>query len=425
MQEDFLHFIYKNRLWDKTNQQLITGEDFEIIDTGTHNLDSGPDFFNARIKIGDTDWAGNVEIHIKSSDWEKHNHRHDMSYNNVILHIVYNYDKPVLISGKYEIPTWEIKFPHILFNKYSEFKTNENHVHCHEYIELASNFKTRLWLDRMATERLEVKTDYITKLYEKYSGNFEEIFYISLARSFGTGINSEPFEQLAKSLPLSILSKYYDNIFKTEALLFGQSGLLDDAITDDYVIKLQKEYSFLRKKHGLTPIPTVTWKKSKLRPSNFPQIRIAQFAALMMNFRFLFSSIFENENLSDSEKYFKIEVSDYWKTHYVFGKQVKKSNVKLGINTFNTIAINTIAPVAFYYFQNYKVKNNADKIIDWMMKIKPEDNRETRIWKSLNITPDNAYESQALLNLKKNYCDKYKCLDCAIGNEIMKELNKI
>ncbi|MDD3741527.1 MAG: DUF2851 family protein [Bacteroidales bacterium] len=425
MQEDFLHFIYKNRLWDKACLYLVNGEKIEIIDTGTHNFDSGPDFFNAKIKIGDTIWAGNVEIHINSSDWDKHHHNKDLSYNNVILHIVYNYDKPIFISNNYEIPTWEIKFPHILFNKYSEFKFNENPIHCHGYIELVSNFKTNLWLERMATERLEAKTEYITKLNEKYSGNFEEIFYVSMARSFGTGINNEPFEQLAKSIPLTILYKYSDNIFKIEALLFGQSGLLEDAIKDDYVIKLQKEYYFIRKKHSLTPIPSVSWKKSRLRPSNFPQIRIAQFAALMTNFRFLFSSIFDNENLSESEKYFNVEVSDYWRTHFVFGKQVNKTNVKLGISTFNTIAINTIAPIAFYYYKNYKVNNNLEKIIDWMIQIKAEDNRETRIWKSLNIIPKNAYESQALLNLKRNYCDKFKCLECVIGNEILKELNKI
>lgn len=425
MQEDFLHFIFKNRLWEEGSEMLTDGTYFEIIDTGVHNFDSGPDFFNAKIKIGDTIWAGNVEIHIKSSDWDRHKHTSDLSYNNVILHIVYNYDKPIFISDNYEIPTWEMRFPHILFNKYSEFKANDNLVHCHEYIELVSNFKTQLWLNRMATERLESKTEYINKLYDKYSGNFEEIFYVSLARSFGTGINNEPFEQLAKSLPLVILIKYSDNIFKIEALLFGQSGLLDDAIKDDYVLRLQKEYSFLRKKHELTPIPTVSWKKSKLRPANFPQIRIAQFAALMMNFQFLFSSIFESEDLSESEKYFKINVSDYWKTHYVFGKPVAKTSSKLGINTFHTIAINTIAPLAFYYYKHYKVDDNGEKVIDWIMRIKAEDNRETRIWKSLNIIPENAYESQALLNLKRNYCDKHKCLDCAIGNEIFKELNKI
>ncbi len=425
MHEDFLHFIYKNRLWNTDLQQLVSGEEIEIIDTGIHNFDSGPDFFNAKIKIGDTIWAGNVEIHLNSSDWDRHNHSRDMSYNNVILHIVYNYDKPIFISKNYQIPTWEIKFPHILFNKYSEFKSDENPIHCHEYIELVSNFKTRFWIDRMATERLEVKTEYITKLYEKYSGNFKEIFYVSLARSFGFGINAEPFELLAQSLPLIVLSKYFDQIHKTEALLFGQSGLLDEAIIDDYVISLRKEYDFLRKKHSLSPIPFVSWKKSKLRPSNFPQIRIAQFAALMINFRFLFSSIFENESLRDSYKYFDFEVSEYWKTHYTFGKPSINTKSKFGTSAFDTVAINTIAPIAFYYYKNYKINSNTGKVIDWITSMKPEDNRETRIWKSLKIIPTNAYESQALLNMKKNYCDKYKCLDCSIGNEILKELNKI
>lgn len=425
MQEDFLHFIYKNRLWDKTFQQLVTGEEFEIIDTGIHNFDSGPDFFNAKIKIGDTIWAGNVEIHIKSSDWEKHNHSRDLSYNNVILHIVYNDDKPVQTSKNYKIPTWEIKFSHILLNKYFEFKTNENPIHCHEYLDLVSDIKKSYWLERMATERLERKTEYISTLYDKYSGNFEEIFYISLARSFGFGINAEPFEQLAHSIPLKIVIRNCDNNLKTEALLFGQSGFLENAANDDYVIDLKREYSFLRLKYGLTPIASVSWKKSKLRPSNFPQIRIAQFATLMSNFRFLFSSVFESGTPADSHKYFDFDVSEYWKTHYIFGKPTTKTRAKFGKDAFNIIAINTIAPLAFYYYKNYKVNFNTELIIDWMIKLKPEANRETKIWKELNIIPENALESQALLNLKKNYCDKFKCLDCSLGYEILKELNKI
>jgi hypothetical protein len=425
MQEEFLHFIFKNRLWENDSLQLINGEELEIQDTGLHNFDSGPDFFNARIKTGDTVWVGNVEIHVNSSDWYKHNHHKDFAYNNVILHVVYNYDKPVILSGGDDIPTWEIRFPHTLFNKFSELKINPNPVPCHDYIELASNFKTSLWFDRMAAERLQIKAERISNLLQRNNDDFEQAFYQSLARSFGFGINSDPFEQLSFSMPLSVLRKYHDNIFKTEALLFGQSGLLEEAITDNYVIALKKEYTFLRTKHNLSPLPGGIWKKSRLRPGNFPQVRIAQFAALMTGFQGLFSSVFEEKQLSESQRFFNTDISEYWHTHYLFGKPVDKAKTGFGIQAFHIIAINTIAPFAFYYFNYYKKTNDAGKVTDWLCSLKAEDNRETRVWKIVNITADNAYESQALINLKKNYCDVHKCLDCAIGNEILKELNKI
>ncbi len=424
MQEEFLHFIFKNKLWDKESLFLVNGEQFEIIETGLHNFDSGPDFFNSKIKIDDTVWAGNIEIHVNSSDWYKHNHQKDFAYNNVILHIVYNYDKPVILPGGDEVPTWEIKFPHILFNKFSELKINQNPIPCYEYLELANEFKTSIWFDRMAAERLQNKTERISNILERNNGDFEQAFYQSLARSYGFGINSEPFEQLAMSLPLSIIRKYHDNIFKIEALLFGQSGLLTDVETDNYVIKLQKEYNFLRTKHTLKPLPLGIWKKSRMRPSNFPQVRIAQFAALLTKFQGLFSSIFEENDFSETQEFFSVEISEYWHTHYNFGKPVEKANTGFGHQAFQTIAINTIAPFAFYYFSNFKKSNNSSKVIDWLTNLKAEDNRETRAWKSVNIFANNAYESQALLNLKKNYCDLHKCLECAIGNEILKEINK-
>lgn len=427
MQEEFLHFIFKNRLWDNDSTQLINGDDFEILDTGQHNHDSGPDFFNAKIKIGGMVWVGNIEIHINSSDWYKHNHNKDFAYNNVILHIVYNYDKPVILPGGDEVPTWEIRFSHVLFNKYSELKINESAIPCQQYLDLVDDFKTQLWFDRMAAERLQNKTVTITENLTKNNGNIEDAFYISLARSYGFGINAEAFEQLANSLSLSIIRKYCDNQFKIEALLFGQSGLLETAEIDNYVIDLQKEYLFLRKKHNLTPLLPAIWKKSKLRPGNFPQVRIAQFAALMTNFQGLFSTIFESENILDVKNCFANEVSEYWKTHYSFGKPVDKAQTRFGDQAFQIIAINTLAPIAFYYYSNFKtdrVQRGGEKIIDWLISLKPEDNRELRAWKVAGISATNAYESQALINLKKAYCDLHKCLDCAIGNEIMKELNK-
>ena len=403
--------------------ELVSGEKLEIIDCGIHNLDSGPDFFNAKIKIDETIWAGNVEIHVNSSDWYKHNHDKDFSYHNVVLHIVFNYDKPIFLPGGTEIPTWEMQFPHVLYNKYSEFKINEKSIPCEDYFELVDSLKISMWLQNQAIERLEAKTINIQNYLDKTKNDWEHAFYIILARSFGFGINSMPFEQLASCTPLSVVRKCSSEIFKLEALFFGQAGLLKDAKVDDYLLKLSAEYEFLRKKHSISPI-IGGWKTARMRPNNFPQVRIAQFASLMFNIQGLFSAIIE-EDFINLQNYFKISPSEYWKTHYVFGKPVDKANTNFGDSAFNIIAINTLAPFIFYYFKNTNNGKSTDIVFDWLNKLKPEDNRDIRLWKALDIFPANAFESQALINLKKEYCDLKKCLDCTIGCEILKQINKI
>ncbi len=425
MNEEFLHFVYRFKLWDKNSCYLTTGQNIEIIDTGIYNKDSGPDFFNAKIKIDDTVLVGNVEIHVNSSEWYKHGHETDKAYNNVILHVVFNDNRKVYVNNR-ELPTWEIKFSHLLFNKYAEFKLNDNSIPCAEYISLVDDFKSKLWFDKMSIERLEDRVIFYDDILKQRSGDFEQIVYLSLARSFGFGINSEAFYNLAYITPLNIVRHYAGNKNFLEALFFGQSGLLEDAIIDNYVIELKKNYDFLVRKFNIFPINSSNWKHSKVRPSGNAYMRIAQFASVMSEFdRFVHLISKKEINVNEIRNFFKFEVSDYWKNHYIPGKVSENVKYKLGNEAVNSVFINTVIPMMFLWQKYYNPNYDPEVILDWLKSIKPENNRIIREWEKLNIFAENAYESQALINLKKNYCDNRRCLRCNIGYEILSQIHKL
>lgn len=424
MNEEFLHFIFRNRLWDKDFEFTTMKDKIEILDTGVHNHNSGPDFFNSKIRIGETIWVGNAEIHINSSDWYKHYHDRDLAYGNVILHIVFNHDKAVFLPDGSEIPTWEIKFPHVVYNKYAEIKNNEKEIPCSDYIEFADDFVLKMWLERMAIERLESKTSYLEQISEKTSGDINETLYVSLARNFGFGINSDAFESLALATPLKLLQKYNNDNSKIEALLYGQAGFLNESV-DDYSENLKREYQFLAKKHNLKPLPVIIWKKSRMRPSNFPTQRIAQFASIIPSFSNLIDSLTNPELIASTERLLDFKVSNYWQNHFSFGVKSEKLLSQLGKDTRDLIFINTLAPFVFFYFSKYRTEEIHDKIIAQLSNLKPEDNREIRIWKKAGISASNAFESQALLHLKKEYCSKQKCSNCAIGVNLMKKVSEV
>jgi hypothetical protein len=425
MKEEFLHYIFRNRLWSDDDLFLTDGRKLEIIDVGLQNYDAGPDFFNSKIKIENTIWAGNVELHINSSDWYKHKHQNDLSYSNVILHVVYNHDKPVFISGENEIPVWEIKFPHVLFNKYSELKNNEKQIPCEEYFDMVDKLKLGFWLERMALERLEYKSEVIDKYLTISRNDWEFAFYVSLCRSFGSGLNSDPFEQLAINTDLKLIRKYADNLIKLESLIFGQSGLLDIAIKDDYVNLLQREYSFLRKLHNLTPVLAGIWKFSKMRPANLPHIKLAQLTSVLSGFHGLFTSVISNVNYKEVKNLLNVSVSEYWESHYVFGKPVEKTLSGFGKSAIDTFIINTIAPFVYRYYKDYQELENDVKHYTILSNIKPENNRVTRVWRNVGLEADDAFGSQALIHLKTNYCDLRKCLRCGIGINIMQQIGDL
>lgn len=422
MKEEFLHFIFKNRLWDNNSLKLSDGTDFEIIDTGILNHDSGPDFFNAKIKTGDTIWVGNIEIHVNSSDWYKHKHNLDLSYDNIILHIVYNNDKPVKRSTGEPIPVWEISFPHYLYNRYSEFKNNLKHIPCEEFTELIDARDLKLYFKKFGFERLEAKAVIIEEMLKKFNNDWEKAFYVLLSRNFGFKVNSFAFEQMALSLDLEVIRKNSDNIFSIEALLFGQSGLNTKAV-DMYSKSLQNEYKFFANKYSLNPLNPAIWKTGRLRPGNTPWIRIAQLAALLKSFQGLFSVITNNDDINEIYGYFKNDVSEYWEIHHNFGKLSENSKKLIGRTAFDLIMINTIIPFRVLYSKYYRKKEDYVPI-RWLESLKPENNQITKLWGNIGITASSAFETQALIYLYNSYCSQKKCLYCYIGTEIFRLLQK-
>ena len=419
MKEDFLHFIWKHRLFSKSNLKAVSGEKLEIISTGTHNFDSGPDFFNARIRIGDTIWAGNVEIHTKASDWYLHRHNHDESYNNVILHVVETADREVLVNEKV-LPCLVLNYPEKLKENYFQLLQSEQWIACQDRFRLVDPFDVKFWMGALLSERLLSKTDEIRFLLQQNKNDWNETFYQLLARNFGMKTNALPFELLAKATPLGILGKHKNSLFQIEALLFGQSGLLnEELIGDDYFLKLREEYSFLYKKYKLNPVEAHLWKFMRLRPVNFPTIRIGQFAQLICKSTALFSKILETENLKSLELFFDVESSEYWDNHYRFNKTSKKTSKKLGSSAFQNIVINTIAPVLFVYGDinaKYELKDRALRFLD---ELPAENNSIIDGWEQLGVRVKSAFETQALLQLKNFYCKNKKCLDCRLGIKII------
>ncbi len=423
MSEKLLHYIWQYKLYSQHELQTESGEKIEIIDTGKPNSDAGPDFFNAKIKIGNTLWAGNIEIHTNSSDWKKHNHQNNKTYDSVILHVAENIDCPIFRTDGNLIPQLQLPCPNELKLQYEYLQKNKNWIPCSEKLHLVDSFTIQSLLSRLTFERLEGKTDAIFKLLTDNKNNWEEAFYITLARNFGFGINNDAFEQLARSLSLLFLGKHKNNLFQIEALLFGQAGLLslERNISNEYFKALQKEYNFLKAKFSLTPIEASQWKFLRLRPANFPHVRIAQFAALIHQSSKLFSQIIENPDIEILHQLFKCEPSDYWKTHFIFENESPTKSKKLSTSSINIILINTVIPFLFCYGKKKQDEDIQAKSITLLEKIPSEKNSIIQKWEELGIKANSAFFSQALLQLKKNYCDNKKCLQCRIGHQVLKK----
>ncbi len=424
MKEEFLHFIWEHRLFDKTDLKTVDGERLEIISTGQPNSNSGPDFFNARIRIGETIWAGNIEIHQKSSHWYQHRHETDAAYDNVILHVVELHDKPVVILD-HQIPAVEIKYSPAILENFEQLLKSKRWIACEERLPEVDPFVLRFWFSSLMIERLQAKTSSILELLQQNKNNWNETFYQLLARNFGMKINALPFELLAKSLPLSILSKHKNDLFQIEALLFGQSGLLNETLLgDDYFLSLRNEYSFLYKKYGLSGIEAHLWKFMRLRPVNFPTIRIAQLAMLIHQSSALFSHILETETLEELKNLFDVATSEYWETHYRFNKTSGRIKKALGETAFHNLVINTIVPMLFVYGDQHLDQAMKDRALRLLENLPPESNQITRKWNELGIDSQSAFETQALIQLKNCYCELKKCLHCQMGAKIITSVNR-
>jgi hypothetical protein len=424
MNEEFLQFIWNQGLFHKNNLKTTEGKAVEIISPGQTNTDSGPDFFNARIRIGKTLWAGNVEIHQKSSHWYLHHHNTDAAYENVILHVVEKNDCPVLVKSQ-KLPTLEIRYPESILNNYEQLLKSKHWIACQEKIKETDPFILRFWFSSLMIERLESKTSDILEILQQNKNNWNETFYQLLARNFGMKTNALPFEMLARSLPLTILSKHRNDLFQIEALLFGQSGLLNETLLgDDYFLALRKEYSYLFKKYNLSGVDAHLWKFMRLRPINFPTVRIAQLAALIHQSSALFSRVLEIESLDELRNLFDVTASEYWNNHYNFNKTSKDHHPKrLGETAFNNLVINTLVPMLFVYGDQHLDQKMKDRALFLLEKLPPESNSIINKWNELGIESRTAFETQALLQLKNRYCEPKKCLNCQLGAKIITNNN--
>ena len=421
MNEEFLHYLWKNRLITN-NLTTTSGEKLEVLQTGRHNFDSGPDFFNSRIKLGGTTWAGNVEIHINASDWFFHNHHNDEAFDSVILHVVFKNDKPVLRKNGEPIPTLELKgtFDEKIYNTYQSFQNSKRWIPCELQINSVDHFQKFAWLDNLMFERLEQKACIIKQELKKTNGDFQEVFYRKLTRNFGFKTNADAFESLAISLPLNILQKHKTSLKQIEALLFGQAGMLNKDFNENYPNELKDEYTFLAQKHGLKPIPKSRWRFMRLRPSNFPTVRVAQLSQVFYKSSGILNQILESKKLTDVSSLLNAEASDYWFDHFQFDVKSKPGKKRLGASSVQLIFINSIVPFLFVYGKIKHDQELQQKALDWLEQLKPEKNSITRKFTEIGVKPKNAMQSQALLQLKTTYCDVKRCLDCRIGHELLK-----
>jgi len=422
MRESFLHFLWRWRRFDAQNLSTTDGQTLEILHPGEWNDHAGPDFFNARLRIGDTLWAGNVEMHLRASEWLAHRHSDDSAYDNVVLHVVLEEDQPIARASGERIPCLELRgrIPPKILENYQRLEHERAWIPCQSFFKNIPDIVRLNWLDRLLVERLEQKTAAVAEMLAATENHWEEAFYRLLARNFGLKVNAEPFEALARSLPLLTLAKHKNDAKQVEALLFGQAGFLEETFKDEWPKGLAQEYKFLKHKYNLAPLAASQWKFLRLRPANFPTVRLAQFAALVHQSAHLFSKILEAKNLRQLENLFDVQPGDYWRTHFQFDKPSVKRAKHLGRDFVHLLIINTIAPFLFHYGKTREQEDFQKHALRLLEELPPEANAIVDGWANLDVPAKNAYQTQALIHLKTRYCDAKRCLECAVGNAILK-----
>ncbi len=421
MNEIFLMYLWENKLLSQS-LETTDGQTLEVLYPGSRNGDAGPDFFNARIKIGETLWAGNIEMHINSSDWFRHQHQDDPAYQNIILHVVYAHDREVLSGSQQPIPTLELRgrFDETLLMNYRRFTDSRKWMACEARLEQVQRFTWLSWLDRMIVERLEEKTGVTLQIFQQSKQNWEEVFYRRLMQNFGFGTNEAGFALLATKMPLSLLLKHADKIFQVEALLFGQAGLLEASFQDDYPRTLQKEFRFLASKYGLQPMKKEIWKFMRMRPVNFPTIRLAQLAALISMHGQLFAKLIHAPNPESVSDLLHVRATSYWDTHYRFDAVADEKPKHLGEEAIRLILINSVSQVMFAYGKYMNDEQYQDKAMLILESLPPENNAIVKGFSARSILAVNALQTQAILHLRRNYCKPRRCLECRIGQLLIK-----
>jgi len=421
MQEDFLHYLWKHKKFQTGALQTTNKETVVIKAVGDHNHNSGPDFFNAKLHIGDQLWAGNVEIHIKSSDWYVHRHETDANYDNVILHVVWEHDTEVFRKDNSAIPTLVLK-PYVPLEAISAYQAiftrSQKWINCENDIEKVDSFVVNNWLERLYFERLERKANTIALSLEQNKNNWEAVLFQLLCKNFGLKVNGDAFYSLAKSIDFSVFRKHQNNLPSLEALLFGQANLLSADGQDPYFLDLQQKYRFIKQKFGLQTQSVVPMQFFRLRPPNFPTIRLSQLAQVYVKNKNVFSQVIEAKTIEAFYDLFDVETSVYWESHYTFNNPSKKSKKKVTKAFVDLLLINTIIPIKFSY-SKFLGKESDDELTALISAIPSEKNSIVTKFGSLKVNSKTALHSQAVLQLKSEYCDKNKCLHCAIGNVLI------
>lgn len=419
MTEQLLQYIWQFQYFNSSQLFTTSGEPVSIIKKGTLNRNQGPDFINASVKIGHTTWAGNIELHINSSHWQQHGHSGDSNYKNIILHVVWKHDAHLPLS----FPTLELEqyVSKLLLSRYSELMNIPLFIACEKNITQVKDITWMAWKERLVIERLQAKAGIINGFLKETSNHWEEVCWWMMARNFGMKVNSDAFEKIARTIPVNLLAKHKNQLIQIEALLLGQAGLLINDAGDKYVQLLQKEYDFLKKKYRLSSIHAAIY-HLRMRPANFPAVRLAQLAALVYQSSHLFSKIIEQAEVKQVKALLDVTANDYWHYHYIPGEQSDFKEKRTGAQLVDNIIINTIAPLLFAYAKHTGEVKYKDKALQWLQQTKAENNHIIKGFTALGISVKSALDSQALIQLKSLYCDDKRCLHCAIGNAILKSV---
>ena len=423
MNEEFLYYVWKYKIFTDINLQTSDAKEVSILKAGIHNKNSGPDFLNAQVKIDHQLWAGNVEMHVKSSDWYLHKHEEDTNYDAVILHVVWEHDVDVFMKNNKALATLELKnfvSKELLENYNSLVYHQQKFIPCENQLTTIDEFLLNNWLERLYFERLEHKSTFIKELLLDTNADFEAVLFQLLAKNFGLKVNGEPFLQLATSMDFSVVRKERFDLEQLTALFFGQAGFLEEDLEEHYHQQLKEKYRYLKHKHKLNSISKNAFQFFRMRPQNFPTIRIAQLASLLYTHQNLFSKLMNINKKEDFYDLFSFEVDAFWKTHFTFESDSKKSPKKLTKSFVDLIIINTIIPLKFVYLQSRGVVAE-NGIIQLIKQVSSEKNSIISNFAALEIKAKNAMESQALIQLKNNYCTKKRCLQCAIGNSLLRK----
>lgn len=420
MNEEFLHFIWRYKLFDLPLSDKENQVEIEVLSTGIPNPDAGPDFTDVRIRAGSTIWAGNAEIHCRASDWNRHGHQFDPHYNNVILHIVEIKDAEVKNALGQEVQTMEITWNKALTQKYLLLLNNHSKIGCRDFLDSFDPILLTHWMNRMIVERLEQRTEAVLQLLDETAGDWQEVYYRRLLMALGMNINAQPFEMLSRSLPYAVLRKHIGNLLQTEALLLGQAGFLEERLfPEEYFLALQKEYAFLKAKYGLRQVDRTLWKFMRMRPGSFPTLRLAQFAKLLQDRMTEFDVLRQAVHPTDFLAWFHTEASGFWDTHYHFDRLSEPFPKRLGRTAASLLVINAVVPVLFAWGKRNGNQDLLQKAISFLETMPPEENQITRAWEKAGVRVTNAADAQSLIHLYRQYCEKKYCLRCAIGNKLM------